>query len=150
MCLRITLKTFDDLKNKKNSAWSNVFWYVKKCILWKCIQYTIHSHIKHKCQKFPSGKVSGIKSALFYLSQTYTHHSFTFNLWFLYELARFVSLKLWLGFSIFDPVLLLLKFIFVQQNAWILWLLNFIIPFKIKIIQKSHSFSPRHSIFRLQ
>ena len=35
------LKAFDDFKNKQKSVWSNVFWYVKVCIFWKCIQYTI-------------------------------------------------------------------------------------------------------------
>ena len=32
-----TLKAFDDFKNKQRSVWSNVFWYVKVCIFWKCI-----------------------------------------------------------------------------------------------------------------
>ena len=33
-----TLKAFDDFKNKQRDACSNVFWYVKVCIFWKCIQ----------------------------------------------------------------------------------------------------------------
>ena len=37
-----TLKAFNDFKNKQKNVWSNVFWYVKACIFWKCIQYTIH------------------------------------------------------------------------------------------------------------
>ena len=37
-----TLKAFDYFKNKQKRVWSNVFWYVKVCIFWKCIQYTIH------------------------------------------------------------------------------------------------------------
>ena len=36
-----TLKIFDDFKNKQNSVWINVSWYVKLCIFWNCIQYTI-------------------------------------------------------------------------------------------------------------
>ena len=40
-----TLKSFDDFKIKQNCIWSNVFWYVKVCIFWKCIKYTI----QHKC-----------------------------------------------------------------------------------------------------
>ena len=36
-----TLKIFDEFKNKQNSVWINVSWYVKLCIFWKCIQYTI-------------------------------------------------------------------------------------------------------------
>ena len=34
-----TLKAFDDFKNKQKKVWSNVFWYVKVYIFWKCIQY---------------------------------------------------------------------------------------------------------------
>ena len=32
-----TLKAFDDLETSKISIWSNVFWYVKLCILWYSI-----------------------------------------------------------------------------------------------------------------
>ena len=37
-----TLKALDDFKNKQKSVWSNVFLYVKVCIFWKCIQYTLY------------------------------------------------------------------------------------------------------------
>ena len=57
-------------------------------------------------------KLNGTKNALFLLLQAPTHHSFTFNLRFLYELGL-VSLKLCVGFSIFDSVSFLLKFIFL-------------------------------------
>ena len=36
-----TLKAFDDFKNKQKSVWSNVYGYVKVCIFWKCIQYSV-------------------------------------------------------------------------------------------------------------
>ena len=39
-------------------------------------------------KKFPSDKIGGTKNALFFLSQALTHHSFTFNLWFLYKLKH--------------------------------------------------------------
>ena len=59
-------------------------------------------------QKFPSDKINGTKS-----SRAPTHHSFTFNSQFLYELKhRFISLKLYVGFSIFDSVSFSLNFIF--------------------------------------
>ena len=32
-----TPMAFDDFKNKQKSVWSNVFWYIKICIFWKCI-----------------------------------------------------------------------------------------------------------------
>ena len=37
-------------------------------------------------KQFPSDKVNVTKNALFFLSRAPTHHSFTFNLRFLYEL----------------------------------------------------------------
>ena len=53
--------------------------------------------------------------------------------------TRFVFLKVYGGFSIFDFVSFLLKFVFVRQKVWSLWLyLNAIIPSKIKIIEKPH------------
>ena len=64
--------------------------------------------------------VDGTKIALFFLSQALSHHSFTFNLRFLYELKyKIRHPKMCVDFSIFDSVSFLLKFIFlVQQNAW--------------------------------
>ena len=65
-----------------------------------------------------------------------THHSFTFNLLFLYELKHKVHLSK-TGFSIFDSVSFLLKFIFLFNNMHGLFdLKNVITPFKIKIIEK--------------
>ena len=39
-------------------------------------------------KKFPSDKINVTKDALFFLSQAPTHHSFTFNLQFLYKLKH--------------------------------------------------------------
>ena len=69
--------------------------------------------------------MNGTKNALFFLSQAPTHHSFTFNLRFLFELkhkvglsrsTRFVSLKLSVGISIFDSFPFLFKFIFLYNK----------------------------------
>ena len=68
------------------SVWSNFLWHVKVCIFWKCIRYTIHLDKRQILEKFPSDKINGTKNALFFLSRAPTHHSFTFSLWFLYEL----------------------------------------------------------------
>ena len=46
-------------------------------------------------KKFIPDKINGTKNGIF-LSQASTHHSFTLNLKFLYEL-RFVSLKLFVS-----------------------------------------------------
>ena len=47
--------------------------------------------------------------------------------------TSFIPLKLCVGFSIVDSVS------FFQQKAWTLWLLNIILPFKIKTIEKPHT-----------
>ena len=44
-------------------------------------------------EKSPSDKINGTKNALFFPSRAPTHHSFTFNLRFLYELKHKVRLS---------------------------------------------------------
>ena len=69
--LKDTLKAIDDFNN---------FWYVKKvCTFWKSIQYTLRRDKTQILKKF--------------LSRAPTHHSFTFNLPFLYELKHTVCLS---------------------------------------------------------
>ena len=80
-----TLKAFEDFKSKQNSVWSNVFWYIKVCIFWTFIQYTMHWDKTQKLKKIPLDKINRSKNALFFLSLASTHHNFTFNLRFLYE-----------------------------------------------------------------
>ena len=121
--LRIHWRLLTILKTSKN-VWSNIFWYVKVCIFWKCIQYTIHWDKTQMLKKFPSDKINGTKNALFFLSRAPTHHSFTFNLRFLYELKHKVRLsKTECGIFHFRFCFVFIKvYIFVQQNAWNLWL----------------------------
>ena len=52
-----------DEARKQKSVWSNVFWYVKVSILWKCVQYTIHWDKTNMF--FPSDKINGTKNVLF-------------------------------------------------------------------------------------
>ena len=122
--LNDTLKAFDDFKNKQKSVSSNVFWYAKVCIFWKCIQYIIHWDKTQILKKVPSDKINSIKNVFFFLFQAPTHHSFTFNLWFLYELKHKVRLsKTVCGIFHFRFRFVFIKvYIFVQQNAWALWL----------------------------
>ena len=67
-------------------------------------------------KKILSDKISSIKSALFFLSQAATHHSFTFNLQFLYELKHKVCLfKTVCGIFYFQFCFVFIKvYIFVQ------------------------------------
>ena len=91
--------------NKHKSVWSNVLWYVKVCIFWKCIQYTIHWDETQMLKKFPSIKIIGTKNALFFvfrrlqlitvlllICDSYVNWS-----------TRFVSLKLCVGFPFSIP-----------------------------------------------
>ena len=70
-------------------------------------------------KKVPSDKLHGTKNDLFFLSRGPTHHSFTFNLPFLYELKHKVRLfKTVVGIFDFRFLFVFIKaYIFVQQNA---------------------------------
>ena len=121
---RIHWRLSTDFKNKQKSVWSNVFWYIKVCIFWKCIQYTIHWDKRRMSKKFPSDKINSTKNALFFLSRAPAHRNFTFNLRFLYELKHKVRLsKTLCGIFHFRFRFIFIKvYIFVQQSAWTLWL----------------------------
>ena len=120
--LRIHWRLSTILKTSKSSVWSNAFWCVKVCIFWKFIRYTIHREKTQMLKRFISDKINGTKNAFFFLSRA--HHSFTFNLQFLYELKR----KFHLSKSVCGILHFRFRFvftrvyIFVQQNAWTLWL----------------------------
>ena len=122
--LRIYWRLLMILKTSNKSVWRNDFWYLKVCIFWKCIRYTIHWDKTQMLKKFPSDKINGTKNALFFLLRAPTHHSFTFNLRFLYELKHNVRLsKTVCGIFHFQSRFLFINvFIFVQQITWTLWL----------------------------
>ena len=74
-------------------------------------------------KKFPSDKINGTKNALFFLSRAPTHHSFTFNLRFLYELKHKVRFSKTVSCEIFHfrfRFVFIKVYIFVQQKAWTL------------------------------
>ena len=122
--LKDALKASGDFKNKQKSVLSNVFWHVKACISLKCIQYTLHWDKTQMLKKFPSDKTKGTKNTLFFLSRAPSHHSFTFSLRFSYELKHKVRLSE-TECGIFNfrlPFVFIEVYIFVQQNAWTLWL----------------------------
>ena len=108
-----TLKVFDDFKSNKRK-WSNVFWYVKVYIFWKFIQYTIHWDKTQKLKKFHSDKINDTKNALFFFRKiqlvtgllSFRNSYTSWSTWF-------ISLKLCVGFSIFESVLFLLNFTFL-------------------------------------
>ena len=73
-------------------------------------------------EKFPSDEKNVTKNSLFFLSQAPTHHSFTFNSRFLYELKHKVHLsKTVCGIFHFRIRLVFIRIcIFVQEKAWTL------------------------------
>ena len=104
------------------------------------IHYTLRWNINVK-KKFPLDKIKGTENALFFLSRAPTHHSFTFNLQFLYKLEHKVSLSknvCWI-FHFHFHFAFIKVYIFVQQNTWTLSLWNVIIPSKIKIIENPYT-----------
>ena len=85
-------------------------------------------------------KINVTKTALFSLSRVPAYHRFNFNSQFLYELKHMVHLcKTVYEIFHFQFRLVFINFYiyFFQQKPWLVWLSNVIIPFKIKIIQKS-------------
>ena len=99
-----------------------MFLGVKKYLYSESVLNTLYIEIKQILKKFPSAKINGTKKALFFLSRAPTHHSFIFNLRFLYELKLKVRLcKTVCGIFHFRFYFIFIKvFIFAQQNAWIL------------------------------
>ena len=115
--IKDTLKAFDDFKNKQKSVWSNVFWYVKVCIFWKCIQYTIYWDKTQMLKKFPSDKMKGTKNRELQLIIVLLLICDSYMSWS----TRFVSPKLSGIFHFWLLFIFIKDYIFVQQNAWILW-----------------------------
>ena len=107
-----------------SGRWSVGRWSVN---LINSIQYTIHWAKTQILNKFPSDKVSGTKSVLCFLSRAPTHHSFTFNLRFLYmnwSTRFYLSKTVCRIFRFQLRFAFIIGYIFVQQNAWTLWLYN--------------------------
>ena len=94
-----------NLKTRKK-VYEGIFFDVQKYVYSeKSIQYT-KLWDKTQMLKNSFGQIKQWKKWPFFLSWVPTHHIFTFNLWFLN-----LNLKLCVGFSIFDSVSFLLKFI---------------------------------------
>ena len=116
--IRIHWKLSTILKTSNESVWTNVFWYIKVCIFCKCIEYTILWDKTQMLKKFPSDKINGTKNALFFLSRSPTHHSFTFNLRFLYEHKVRLFKTVCEIFHFRFRFIFIKVYTFVQQNAW--------------------------------
>ena len=111
--LKIHWRLSTIIKTSSKIVWRNAFWYVKICICWMCIQYTIHWDKTKILKKFSCETTNDTKNVLFFCSRAPTHHSFTFNLRFSNEPNYKVCLLKNVWISIFDSVSFLLKFIFL-------------------------------------
>ena len=116
-CIKDTLKAFYDFINEQQNrtVWSNVLWYIKVCVFWKCIQYTIHWAKTQILKKFLFEKNKRYKkmpSFFFRELQLITVLPLISDPYMSWS-TRFVSLKLCVGFSVFDSVSFWLKFIFL-------------------------------------
>ena len=70
-----------------------MFFDIYKYVYSESVFNTLYIEITQMLKKFSSDKISGTKNALLFLSRAPTHHSFTFNLRFLYELKHNVRLS---------------------------------------------------------
>ena len=114
--LRTHRKAFNDFKNKQRSVWINLFCYVKVCIFWKSIKYTIHWDKTQMLNNFPSDKINVQKMPSFFFQklQLITVLLQIYNYYISWSI-RFVSLQLCLGFSISDSFFDCAKFYLLIQ-----------------------------------
>ena len=121
--LRTHWKYSTILKTSKKE-YEVMFFDTQKYVYSESVFNTLYIEMKHKYyKKFLRTKKNGIRNALFF-SQAPTHHSFTFNLRFLYALKHKVCLSktvCWIFHFRFCFVFIKV-YIFVQQNAKALWL----------------------------
>ena len=64
--LKDTLKAFNNLKKQQKSVWTNVFWYIKVCMFWKCIQYNMQWDKTQMLKKYSLRKKKVQKVASFF------------------------------------------------------------------------------------
>ena len=116
------LKDFDNFKSKQNSVWSNVFWYVKVCIFWKCIQDTINWDKKQNVRKISLRQNKRYKKCpLFYFASS-NSSQFYFEIAILIWAEGSFSKTVYGIFHFWFRFVFIKAYIFIQQNGWTLWL----------------------------
>ena len=119
--LRIHRRLSTILKTSKK-MYEVIFFDMKKYVYSEGVFNKLYTEIKQMLKKIPSNKINSTKNALFLLSRAPAHHSFTFNLRFLYALKHKISLsKIVCRIFHFRLRFLFIKvYIFVQQKTWTL------------------------------
>ena len=125
-----------------------MFFDMWKYVYSESIFNTLYIEIKHKSLK-TLDKINSTKMPLFSFASSNTVLLLICDSYKCWS-TRFVSLKQCVGFSIFDSVLFLLKFMVLFHRMQGLFDFKTSIPFKIKIIENPHSFAPRPLTFKLQ
>ena len=119
--LRIQWRLSKILRTRNKSIWRNSFWYV---IYYESLVNKLHIVMKHKGEKIFFGQNKVYKKLTLFFSWARTHHSFTFDSRFLYELKhkpRLFKTVCSIFHSQFRFVFIKV-YIFVQQNVCTLWL----------------------------
>ena len=96
-----------------------MFFDMLKFVYSESVFNTVYIEVKHKCLKISFGQSNRYQNCPLFLSRAPTHHSFTFNLRFLYELKHKVRLpKTMCGIFHFRFGFVFIKvYIFALQNA---------------------------------
>ena len=105
--------------------WNNIFWYTVNVYLFlKFIQYTIYWE-KTNNKRFSFRLTKCYKNKLFFLSRDQCIRVFivVYDFCMSWSTRFITSIKVCVGFSIFDFILFLLKFLF--SNSRKLWLCDF-------------------------
>ena len=123
--LRIYWRLLMILKTSNKSVWRNDFWYLKVCIFWKCIRYTIHWDKTQMLKNLFRTKYTVPKIPWFFIRKLQLI-SLAFDLRFLHELKHKTHLsKTVCGiFHFLFRFVFIELYIFIQQNAWTLKLSN--------------------------
>ena len=82
--------------------------------------YSVHYTLRQIFKKFPSDKVNGAKSALFFHSRAPSHPSYTLQLITVLKHKALLSKTLRGIFHFRFPFVFIKIYIFGQQNAWTL------------------------------
>ena len=134
----LKLSTIWKTSNKKKC-----FWCVKVYIFWRFTQYVIEWD---KIQMFSFGQNKRYKAFFASSNSSQFYFELAILISYISWSKKLISLKLCVGFSVFESVSFLLKFIFFM-NSLTLKRHN---PWKTKILKMPNSFAPRPLISNLQ
>ena len=116
--LRIHWRLLTILRTSKK-VYEVMFFNIKVCKFWKCVQYTLHLDKTRMLKKIPFGQNKRYKKCTLFLSRGPTHRIFTFNLWFLYELKHKIRLSKTVSGSFhFDSISVKFLFLFKMHGLF--------------------------------